>query len=225
MAELSLYFDDPSSDSPLDEFRGLLFGDVPLAAWRPRGENGEDGEPWISFATARAAVELGDAPGAVRALHRVVERHVEARHYLQAWHFLRELGESPPPGEAKRVHGVVLEVHLEGGVDTLSAYSDRSARYLNQSGKVIIWDQRSDRMTALIDRLLDVGQRVANVIGPWGEPRRGVPPRGHVRINMLTASGPHFGEGPFAALAEDPLGGPVIAAGTELMLALIDALG
>jgi hypothetical protein len=38
---------------------------------------------------------------------------------------------------------------------------------------------------------------------------------------MLTAAGLHFGEGPFDALSEDPMGGAVIAAGTELMQALI----
>ena len=76
-------------------------------------------------------------------------------------------------------------------------------------------------MNRRIDALLTAGQRVADAIGPWKEPRRGPPPNGHVRLNMLTASGLHFGEGPFEILSTDPTGGPVIAAGTVLMQALI----
>jgi hypothetical protein len=224
MSELSLPFDERSSEPPLEDWRGPLFGDVPLAAWSPHGKNGEDGEPWISFATARAAVALGNARSAVAALHRVVaSRHVESRHYLQAWHFLRELGECPPVAEAKRVHGVVLEMHLEGGVDTLSAYADRTARYLHRSGKVIVWHGPGDRVSVLIDRLIEAGQCAANVVTPWEQPHRGAPPRGHARIHLLTASGLHVEEGPFAALREDRAGGSVIAAGTELVQALIAA--
>jgi hypothetical protein len=226
MAELSLYFDDHPSETSLDDFHGLLFGDVPLAAWKPCGENGADGEPWISFATARAAVELGNAEGAVAALHRVVgSRHLDARHYLQAWHFLRELGESPPVDEAKRVYGVVIEVHLDVAVDTLSAYSDPSARYLGGRGKLLVCDDPTGRNAALVDRLLDAGQRVANLLAPSEEPRRAAPPRGHARITMLTPSGLHFDEGPFDVLRADPMGGPVIAAGTRLLHALTAAAG
>ncbi len=42
-----------------------------------------------------------------------------------------------------------------------------------------------------------------------------------VRLNMLTPSGLHFGEGPFQVLAGDPMGGPIVAAALALMQRLI----
>ena len=35
-------------------------------------------------------------------------------------------------------------------------------------------------------------------------------------------SGLHFGEGPFDALSADPMGGPLVAADTQLMQAVIE---
>jgi hypothetical protein len=86
---------------------------------------------------------------------------------------------------------------------------------------LIVWETPGDAIGNLIDNLLRTGQRVADAIGPWEEPRRPPPPTGHVRLNMLTPSGLHFGEGPLDALSVDPMGGPLIAAGTSLMKALI----
>ena len=121
--------------------------------------------------------------------------------------------------------GVVLEVHLNDGLDTLAAYSDHTARYINHGGKLIVWESPENNMNSHIDLLLDSGQRIAEVIGPWQEKRRAPPPQGHVRINMLTASGLHFGEGPLGSLSSDPMGGPAIAAGIQLMNALIEGAG
>jgi hypothetical protein len=42
-----------------------------------------------------------------------------------------------------------------------------------------------------------------------------------VRINLLTPSGLHFGQGAFEVLASDPMGGPVIGSATRLMQELI----
>ena len=48
---------------------------------------------------------------------------------------------------------------------------------------------------------------------------------GEVRINFLTPSGLHFGQGPYQNLASDGLGGPVLAAAIRLMQALIGKAG
>jgi hypothetical protein len=201
----------------------MLFGDVPLSDWKARDGSGDAAEPWRSFASSRIAQEHGDSVGAVAALRGVLKLpNLESRQRLQAWHFLRQLGADPDPGEAKHVLGVVLEVHLKDGLDTLAAYSDRTATYINHGGRLIVWDSQDDSIGNLIDDLLRTGQSVADVIGRWEEPRRPAPPKGHVRLNMLTPSGLHFGEGPLDALSVDPMGGPLIAAGTRLMMALIE---
>jgi len=204
------------------EIRDFLFGDVAITAWRPKDGRSEAAEPWLGFEAARAALESGDTASAISALQGIAARHpLESRQYLQAWYFLRQLGVQPDLNRAKDVVGVVLEVHLQSGLDTLAAYADHTARYINHGGKLIVWETSISDMDQRIDALLSAGQRIADAIGPWEEPRRGPPPKGHVRLNMLTASGLHFGEGPFEILSTDPMGGPVIATGTVLMQALI----
>src|SRR5439155_17565628 len=152
------------------EIRELLFADIPLSDWKPRDGKSDVAEPWSSFESARVAVARGDSRGAVNVLRSVVDaRGLESRQYLQAWHFLRTLGVQPPPDVAKRVHGVVLEVHLSEGLDTLAAYADHAARYVNHGGKLIVWEISEDRMDSAIDELLHAGQRVADAIGPWTE--------------------------------------------------------
>jgi hypothetical protein len=206
-----------------DEIRELLFGDVPLPDWKAHDPEGNTVPPWSSFEAARVALERSDPATAVQALRHVLSLpDLESRQHLQVWHFLRGLGVHPAADEAKRVHGVVLEVHLREGLDTLAAYLDHTARYINHGGKLIVWDTPDASVGGLIDQLIAAGQAVANVIGTWEHARRPAPPKNHVRLNMLTPAGLHFGEGPLDVLGVDPMGGPVLAAGTLLMKALIE---
>jgi hypothetical protein len=66
------------------------------------------------------------------------------------------------------------------------------------------------------------GERIIRRIGPWNEARPPAPPRGQARVSMLTPSGLHFGQAPFDALKRDEMGGPILAAATRLMQALIE---
>jgi hypothetical protein len=215
-------FKKPSKPD-FSEIRDLLFADATIAAWRAKDGQSETAEPWASFAAARAALEIGDTEKAVSALQSIAASNAQAsRQCLQAWHFLRQLGVQPAADRAKQVMGVVLEVQMRTGLDTLAAYADHTARYINHGGRLIVWEATGKDMDQRVDALLHAGQHVANAIGPWKEPRRGPPPKGHVRLSMLTPLGLHFGEGPFEILSADPMGGPVIAAGTVLMQALIE---
>jgi hypothetical protein len=201
----------------MTEFRDTLFGDLPLTMW---GANGI-GEPWARFKLAAARLAKGDRAEAVAALQAVLARaDLESRHYLEAWMALRAAGVMPPDDQAKRVLGVVLDVPMPGGVDTLAAYADRHARYLNYSGAAIVWEAPDARLDPQIHALLKTGQTLANLIGPWDGAR---PPlnEGRARISLLTPSGLHFGDGPFEMFMQDPNAGPVLQAGTELMRALI----
>jgi hypothetical protein len=198
------------------ELRDTLFGDVPLSSWvsEPRPNL----EPWATFAQAcdaRAAGRTSEAVDRLRAVAAMAS--LESRHYLQAWHALRELGVHPEPETAKRVYGAVVEVTLQNGLDVLAAYADRTARYLNWSGAAVVWEAPDARFDAEIAAVLNPGQVIAQRIGPWEKARRGPPPAGHVRLNLLTPSGLHFGEGPMEVLARDALAGPLVAAATALM--------
>lgn len=202
--------------------RDILFGDLPFSQWPNGSATSVDGEPWLSFISARNQLDSANQESAKQTLRRILEMpDLESRHYLQAWHFLRELGESPTDRDAKRLYGVVVEVALDEGLDIVAAYADHTARYLNYSGAAIVWERPNEALDQAIDSLLAAGRMVAAQIGPGEGPRPAAPPKGQVRISMLVPSGLHFGQGPFDALSGDPLGGPVIAAAMQLMQSLI----
>ncbi|MEX2212953.1 MAG: hypothetical protein WD768_02420 [Phycisphaeraceae bacterium] len=208
--------------SPLAALRDTLFGDAPLNAWPSQKGPAMEESPWCDFIEAREALADGRESEAIACWQRVTMMpDLESRHYAQAWHFLRAHGVQPGADQAKELLGVVIEVEVNGGVDLLAAYPNRSARYYNHSGKGIIWERPDASLDAAIDAVLSAGQTVLNMIGPWEGPRKGPPGKGGLRLNMISPSGLHFGEGPFAALAAEPMARPLIDAGTALMQQMI----
>ena len=208
----------PPAVSPLYD---VLFGDVPLQDWKPADGSSAPG-PWATFDEVRAALGSTDKQRAQQLLRQLLaDSSLESRQHLQAWHFLRDLGVQPKAAEAKKVLGVVLEVALDKGNDTLAAYRDYGARFISHSGKLIVWESRDQQLDAHIDQLLNAGQRVTEKIVLWTEPRLAPPSSGNVRVNLLTPSGLHCGEGPFSVLARNPMVGPVITSGAKVMGALI----
>lgn len=122
--------DSDTSSSVSQSLRDTLFGDLPLETWERDGS-----EPWASFAAATELLRRGDARSARDILLDVVTRpSLETRHYLEAWCALCALGVPPPPAVASHVYGVVVDARVSGGCDTLAAYEDLSARYINFGG-------------------------------------------------------------------------------------------
>ena len=146
----------------------------------------------------------------------------ESRHTLQAWHFLRSVNVHPGDSIAGEVLGVVVEVTVDGAHDVLAAYRDGSIRYLNHAGGATILDEVPPAVAAKAAALLAAGQVLADQIGPWTEPQLPDLPVGSMRLTMLTRGGPHFGQGPDDALGGDPLAAPVLAAATDLLVAVVD---
>jgi hypothetical protein len=108
---------------------------------------------------------------------------------------------------------------VPGGLDTLAAYEDLSARYLNFSGAAVIWDHPDSSLDGEIHGLLAAGRELLAKIGPWEGPRPPVPP-GRARISLLTPSGLHFGQAEPRLLSRDGMAAPVLQAATALMQAL-----
>ena len=201
--------------------RDTLFGDAPLSQWPPPTAATADVEPWDSFVQAREALDRNDITGAIAHWRRVLAQpNLEARHVLQAWHFLRERGEFPAE-DAGRVLGVVVEVGMPRGLDLLAAYVDGSARYFNFSGAAVVWECPDASLDDDIAALLQCGQRVADNIGPWEEARPAPPPAGQARLNMLTPGGLRFGQAPQDVLADDAMAAPLFCAAAALMQKLI----
>lgn len=179
-------------------------------------------EPWLSFTRAKAASDSGNRQEAIGILREITARpSLESRHYLQAWHFLRQFGEQPSPEISKNVLGVVIEVFMPGGLDLLAAYHDHCARYYNFSGAGVVWERPNDSLDSAIDEILGEAGNLVMLIGPWDKPRPPAPPVGHGRINILTPSGLHFGQGPLNAMARDQRGGKIFALCTALMQQLM----
>jgi hypothetical protein len=208
--------------TPQFSARDFLFGDMPFSAWPDASSKQQDHEPWRSFVNAREQLNAGNRAGSITTFRQILNMpNLESRHYLQAWHFLRGLGEQPTDTESKRLYGIVVEVGLQNGLDMVAAYTDGTARYFNYSGAAIIWERPNDSLDSTIEALLHLGQRVINQIGPWEDQRPSEPPEGDVRINLLAPGGLHFGQGPFEVLERDGLGGPLIVGATQLMQELI----
>jgi hypothetical protein len=222
MFGLSNKFAEPSP--PARTLRDRLFDDAPMSAWPSEpSEEPSEYEPWQTFIRARDAVAAGNPEEAVAAWRAIVNTPgLESRHYGQAWHFLRQHDVQPSSVQAKQLLGVVLEVHLDTGVDLLAAYPEKNARYYHGSGRGVIWEHPDDSLDPQINALLAAGQHVLNAIGPWTEPRPVPPPIHHVRLNFLSPAGLHFGQAPLATFEKDPMAGPVLAAGVMLMRAMVD---
>jgi hypothetical protein len=200
------------------DLREVLFGDVPLAEWAATGT----GAPWDYFRAAAEALSRDDRGTAERALIAVnATPSLEPRHYAQAWTTLRALGLTPPKVEATRVFGVVLDVPVVRGRDTLVAYEDGSARYLNFSGAAVIWDApgADAEVSARIAAFLDAGRALGLRIQPVTYARPPLAPA-IARISLLTPAGLRYGEGPFDAFSRDALAAPVFGAGAALMQVL-----
>jgi hypothetical protein len=202
----------------MSELRELLFGDVPIEEWAGSSPD----TPWIHFQDAEHAMARADVPAAEAALHAVLDTPaLESRQYLQAWSCLRQLDRDALTALPERLYGVVLDVPLEQGYDTLAAYDDHTARYLNQGGGAIVWDIRDPSMDALIEAVLEAARPLLATVGVWESAR---PPltADRARISMLNAEGLHFTEGAVDTIAGGPATAPVFAAGVALMSALID---
>lgn len=224
----------PDTESLSTALRSALFGDAPMEEWprldlppsdEPLSSRAMDGqpEPWRSFIHARSAYEADDTMTAIEQWQAITAMPgLESRHYLQAWHFLRQYDILPPPDQAKNVLGVIIEVALPQGLDVLACYRDRTARYFNYAGSGLIWDRPDQRLDTYIETMLERAQQLVQRIGPWGQPRLTTLDRGLVRLNMLTPSGLHFGQGPLQAMGSDPMGGPLLEAGTRLLQAITE---
>ena len=144
----------------------------------------------------------------------------ESRVRVLAYNRLRASGHAVTP---KVLLGVIVEVPMEQGLDTLAAYSDGRVRYLNQSGKVAVFEGGAPKVEVLAKELIKASQGLLNSIGPWKEKRLPPPPANTVRITFLVSDGLYFGQGPFQALQQDAIGGPILSKAAQLLQAAVDA--
>ena len=118
----------------------------------------------------------------------------------------------------KELLAVIVEVGLKHGLDVLACFENGTARYINQTGKILIWETTNDETANKITNDLFVSsQKIVDEIGIGSIPRRPNPKKGYARITFLTSEGVCFGEGPTDALFTDPVASTALTKSTELM--------
>ncbi|WP_423997112.1 hypothetical protein [Maribacter sp. IgM3_T14_3] len=117
----------------------------------------------------------------------------------------------------KELLAVIVEVGLDTGLDALASFNDGTARYINQTGKILVWETTDEKSNELTQDLFLKSQNIVNQIGAWDKPRRPAPTKGNVRITFLVSDGLYFGEGPIDVLFNDPMASPALTSATYLM--------
>ena len=162
---------------------------------------------------------LYEAPSSEGVRKLAQDASAEGRVRLLACSWLREHGVPTPPRE---LLGVVVEMALDGGLDTLAAYRDGGVRYINQSGKMSLLEGPMPQLTPLVEKLFEASRAVVARIGPWDKSRLPPPQRGHVRLTFLVTDGLYFGEGAMSAFQRDAMAGPVIHAAGLLLQQVVE---
>ena len=197
----------PYNDEGLNKIYNLLFCDD-IALFKTN--EAPSAYPWN--------VLLSENVDAAKLKMLINDDTIETRQRILAYHLLFKNGIEAPV----ELLGVIIEVGMSDGLDVLAVYEDGTARYINHSGKMIIWDSSTNDSNELIDQLFEVSENVVNQIGPWKDARLPQPGREMVRLSFLVSGQLYFGEGPFDVLQADAMGGPVINAATALMAFLIN---
>jgi hypothetical protein len=197
----------PYANPAANDFYNLLFCDDPA---------GYAAKPGQTPAAWQATLASDDV-AALRSLASDAAQEGHIR-YL-AFSRLRAIGQTVMP---KILLGVIVEVALDGGLDTLAAFQEGDVRYINHSGKLVVIDGVAS-LTPRVRKLFATTQPLVDQLGPADEARRAPPKTGEVRLTFLVSDGPYFGQAPADVMQVDAAAGPVMLSATELMLAVVAA--
>jgi hypothetical protein len=197
-------------DAAINTVYNLLFCDEP-SLFAPGPD--ETPAPWQSTL-------LDSAADAAAVQRLAADESQESRVRVLAYNWLLSRGHEVPPG---LLLGVVVEAPMAKGLDALAAYQDGQVRYINQSGKLAVFDGAPADVRQAALELVEVSKAVVARIGPWEKPRLPPPQRGHVRLTFLVSDGIYFGEGPFDHMQKDPMAAPVLSKAAQLLKLSVDA--
>lgn len=158
---------------------------------------------------------LFSTSSSVADLQKIIDDNdADPRLKILAYNKQLSIGHKP---ERKELLAVIIEVALDNGLDVLASFKNGTARYINQSGKMIIWETSDDTVIALTADLFEKSRSIVNQIGVWDKPRLPYPTTGTTRVTFLVSDGIYFGQGPTDVIFNDALANPALMSGTELM--------
>ena|GEM_PF-3500122 len=125
------------------------------------------------------------------------------------------------------VYGVVFQVGLESGKETLSVYPNREGWYINYTGKAIKLNPLSEeqdemKINLVIDSLFDLVVKVAPHFDALNYEHISVIDTGKLRINFLTGKGLRFTEGAMKEIGEGSPAKMIFGLGSIILRKLVD---
>jgi hypothetical protein len=141
--------------------------------------------------------------------------NADPRVQVLAYNRQRALGHMP---NKKELLAVIVEVGMDEGLDVLASFANHTARYINHTGKILIWETDTDvQVKRITKELFAQSLQIVESIGPWDQPRRPQPKTDTARISFLVSDGLYFGEGPTNVLFKDQMAAPALQTATRLM--------
>ena len=204
-----LEFFHPYTQPHVNFIYNLLFCDS-IELFRRQGPQA-DVEPWPGVLAEAPSLELLEKIGGDDAQ--------ESRLRALACRRLHAAGR---PVAARHLFGVVVEVPLSHSLDVLAAYADGSVRYINQSGKLSIFDGGPLRVVALGKNLVAAARPLAQCTGQ-ADARMPPPRDDKMRLSMIASDGCCVAEGRFGALQKDALSGAIVGAALALLQTVVES--
>jgi hypothetical protein len=170
-----------------DPIRQMLFANQSLKEQAKQAKIDGTDSPFQRISDASKLVDEGKTNEAITKLESILQMQpLETRIELWTWTGLRELGKKPEEKAATEVLGVIIEVPMQDGFDTLSAYADGSARYLNYSGRAIFWDKPDATIKNLCRDFIQSAIPAASSAKPRNS---NALPKSVTQVTLLTRSG------------------------------------
>ena len=196
--------------SVADPIRQGLFANEPIKELVKRVKLDGNENPFRDIADASKLANEGKKKEAIEKLRSVLQKPpLETRIELWVWSGLREFGEKPDQKSGSEVLGVVMEFPMKEGCDSLAAYADGSARYLNFSGAAIFWDTPDASIKNLCQSFIDSTISVSNKAKLRNDNSL---PKSDAQVTLLTRSGNYV-------VSQPPQS--VVNAGAKLMMELM----
>jgi hypothetical protein len=137
-----------------------------------------------------------------------------------AYNWLRDSGQ---PSTDDILLGVIIEVPLRLGLDTLASYGDGSIRYINQSEKIVFIEQSGNvKIEKLEKELVNLSAKYLKNNNIKIAQRRPIPKHGEIRITFLTSQGLRIVDGPMVSLQAQPDTGQIIGKAIEILTVIVD---
>lgn len=200
----------PYKDPGINDIYNLLFCDD-LSLFQ-KNFAGEISSPWDVLFSSNPDVE---------ALKNIASSpSLEGRVRMLAYNQLRALNQPVPE---KELLGVIIEVGLNEGLDTLAVFSDGGIRYINYTGKTaFVEGGPSAEFEDKAKAVWSASQRIVNAIGPGEEKRLPPPTIGMMRLTFLVSDGLYSGEGELRVMQSEQLAAPLVHSSGELLQLIVD---